>query len=109
MRWLRVGMSYLDSWCPVLVVDNLNVFECSTGTLALNTQRLEHGFLGGPLASEAGLWAGSLLAVGNLLRSEVALELRANRRHRNVGGWGCGGGGRGTLANSVRWARWIKR
>jgi len=40
--------------------------------------------------------------------SEFALELRANRRHRNIGGWGRGGVGRGALANGVRRARWIE-
>jgi hypothetical protein len=60
--------------CTVLVVQDLNVLQRSSGTLGSHLQTLENSLLCAPLASKACLGAGSLTAVGNLTCGEVALD-----------------------------------
>ena len=70
--WTRA--TYYYGWCTIFVVDNLNVLQWSSSTLTWHLETLEHGFLSAPLTGKAGLWVGCFAAVGNLLRSEVALN-----------------------------------
>ena len=56
----------------VLVVDDLDVMQWRSGTLAANTKGFEDGLLCGPATCEAGLWGWGLLAVSLLFLGEVA-------------------------------------
>jgi len=50
--------TYDDSGHTALLIDDFNVLQRRTGTLALNFQALENSFLRAPAASEARLRVG---------------------------------------------------
>ena len=70
------GQTYVNNWCTGLIVADFNILQGSASALTLHAQGLEDSFLGRPLACEACLRIGGLLAVCDLLLSEVALDER---------------------------------
>src|SRR5690554_4224022 len=67
-------ISYLNNGRTLGTTKDLNVLERCPSTPAGHTQTLEHGFLGAPPASEAGLRRRCLAAVFDFGVGEVALD-----------------------------------